>query len=480
MVATMPYHWSNTAALTAFLLLVTTAPTMTQGGELSLKQIHVITRHGSRLPLIKHAETLKEGTTTLTHYGQKQLFDLGVWIKERYNHATGAAFNVYDPSQVRLESSSFDRTIVSANSLALGLFNVSARDPWNERFISDIPANIPVYTRDAINDITIRAYDKCASGMQLDELYKSQEWTEMENVNLDLLKHLGNIYQFSDHADDEGKVPLKYLWNVFDAINVAQTECLAQPLQLSCSPERKDLMNILTDQEWEKVQLLSHQAEFLKYGRKSIAKFIGSNLLSQIFMRMKDIDSKSVGFDSFYMYSAHYPTLIGMMTLLGDDDLDREVIPEYSSALIFEFYHDDTSLQKEEKIRVVYRPGDGSSYRILYLDETCTSDGYCSFPSVQGQINNNVLSQQSWCEECSNDTADVCLREKYNNHKSERSSSSNLYYRTITSFFVGSVLSVFILVGGFRYYNRRRAVTNAASRNNIDSGMKEQPTGSYV
>mmetsp|Transcript_9906 Transcript_9906/g.18633 ORF Transcript_9906/g.18633 Transcript_9906/m.18633 type:complete len:479 (+) Transcript_9906:213-1649(+) len=461
-------------ALISILLLPVLAVVRAQDG-MTLKQIHVVTRHGSRLPLIKHAETLKEGITTLTPLGQKQLFDLGVWIKERYKEK--GIFDVYDPSQVRLESSSFDRTIVSANSFALGLYDAQARDPLNETFMpNNTVVNVPVYSKDVKNDVTIRAYDKCASGLQLEKLYQSQEWSNLENSNLNLLNQLGSMSQFADHTDSQGKVPLKDLWNVFDAIYVAQTECLAQPMQSSCSFERKGLMNILNANQWEQVQLLSHQAEYLKYGRESVAKLIGGNLFSQIFERMND--SASRGFDSFYMYSAHYPTLIGLLTLLGDKELDREVIPKYSSALIFEFYQDETLPLQEEKIRVIFRPGDRESDRIINLDdESCTSDGMCSFKNVQEKI--KVLSQGEWCVACSNDTADVCLLEKYSRQKSTTSGTA---YRNVTSFFVGSILSVIILVGCFQYYKRRkyRATSTSTIPQQQESYAHESANSSYV
>jgi Histidine acid phosphatase. len=465
--------------IVSILVLSLLAGARAQEEIMTLKQIHVVTRHGSRLPLIKHAETLKEGITTLTPLGQRQLFDLGMWVNERYKDK--GIFDVYDPSQVRLESSSFDRTIVSANSFALGLFNAVARDPLNETFIpasSITLANIPVYTKDVKNDVTIRAYDKCASGLQLEKLYQSQDWINMENSNLDLLNQLGTFPQFADHTDSQGKVPLKDLWNVFDAIYVSETECMAQPLQSSCSLERKELMNILSDNQWKEVQQLSHEAEFLKYGRDSVAKYIGSNLLSQIWSRMSDSASTNLieGFDSFYLYSAHYPTLIGMRTLLGDNEVDREVIPEYSSALIFEFYQNDTSSDKEIKVRVIYRPGDGDTHRIINVDESCTSDGLCPLNNIQNQV--KLLSQGEWCDECSNDTADVCLLEKYNEQKSR---ISRITHTTIsaTSFFAGFLVAVIILGVSYQYYQRTRYYSSTSAPQH-ESSIQDPSICSYA
>jgi hypothetical protein len=96
--------------------------------EMRLKQLHVITRHGSRYALTK-TQTLVEGTGegTLTPLGQEQMFDLGVWLRTFYT--SSSLFELFDPSKVHLQSSAFERTVTSANSLALGFFPQSARDP---------------------------------------------------------------------------------------------------------------------------------------------------------------------------------------------------------------------------------------------------------------------------------------------------------------------------------------------------------------
>ena len=92
-----------------------------------LRQLHVITRHGSRPPLEKDGTTLiEEGGETLTVIGQKQLYDLGLWLRNTYNNNDGF-LEFYNHRSDRFESSNLDRTLTSANSLGMGLFPLPAR-----------------------------------------------------------------------------------------------------------------------------------------------------------------------------------------------------------------------------------------------------------------------------------------------------------------------------------------------------------------
>ena len=78
-----------------FLLLttlLTTEATQTTSltpaqGRGTLLQVQVIARHGARTALTKTATSLLEGGAALTPIGEKQLYDLGVWLRERYKKA---------------------------------------------------------------------------------------------------------------------------------------------------------------------------------------------------------------------------------------------------------------------------------------------------------------------------------------------------------------------------------------------------------
>ena len=71
----------------------------TSSSALELKQVHVVTRHGSRRPLPKTAVTLEETSETslLTPLGQQQHYELGLWLQERYLDHFGDILDEFDP-----------------------------------------------------------------------------------------------------------------------------------------------------------------------------------------------------------------------------------------------------------------------------------------------------------------------------------------------------------------------------------------------
>jgi hypothetical protein len=418
--------------------------------EMRLKQLHVITRHGSRLSLTK-TQTLVEGTGagTLTPLGQIQMFDLGVWLRTLY--ASLSLFEVYDPSKVHLQSSAFERTVTSANSLALGFFPQSARDPVGMSLLSVIPANVPVYTTESKNDVTIRAYDKCETFLNhLGELYSSEGWKALEKDNSVLLKRLAGIASFEEYVDSStGKVPLTEVWNVFDAIHVAKTECgsgsvFCQYLQ---TPSVKD---VLDDDEWAALQSLAHQTELLKYGSDIAGRLVGGNLLLQMIDRMQGTPGGQVSadFEKLYLYSAHYPTILGLFAALNDEPVGSEVIPNYASALIFELYEND--LDGQRSVQVLYKAGDETDHKPVPLGSAC-SDTMCPLTALSGRVSN--LSLESWCRNCGNKDADVCLADLV---ESRESCSTDLEIPVVVGWFSG-VLSSLVVLAVTLFVQKRRS-----------------------
>jgi hypothetical protein len=263
---------------------------LVHGTEIT-QQLHVVARHGSRFELNKEAYNLRENTPgTLTPFGQRQLYDLGVWVKKTYNF-TGF-FNAYVPWEIRLESSGFDRTLVSADSFALGAFDAKARDPTDENLLPLTPANIPVFSEDPVNDIYFRPHDKCDTFHdRLEDLYNSGEWQALEAQHASLLTNLAQLSSFQPDVDESGKIPLIRLWNVYDAIHVARTECV-QFSSDGFSPTCQNLPNStadalqLSEAEFQEVESLASLVENLRYGRQRAGRLIGGPLLSRILDRM--------------------------------------------------------------------------------------------------------------------------------------------------------------------------------------------------
>jgi hypothetical protein len=425
----------------------------------TLMQVHVIARHGARTILSKDANTLAEyGGANLTPMGQKQLYDLGTWLKDQYGPLLGGpteggtrSLDYFNPNLHRFESTNVDRTLSSANAVSMGLFPSNKRasgsqniDPNDPSYLDTVYDNyenmpaIPVYTLgNEVNDIVLRTHKNCPTFLdRLSELYKRPEWKSMEEQNEDLLVKLATLYPAKAV---NGKVPLTELWNVYDAIHVAKTECLENPSDSStffCSAflDRESVLaaNSLTSDEFSVLETLAEHIEFIKYaggldtptdtGAITAGTLLGSNLLRTILDR-------SMGDGHFFFYSAHAPTLLGFLaTLQASRDFLRdtagEKFIEYGSALIVEIHK---SADKGKYYFVLkYKNSDSAdAFHVIMKESTtcvqCGQDdsGLSMIPKASWCLLDEVTtfaktyaftSDEAWCRACKNREADVCIR----------------------------------------------------------------------
>lgn len=441
-------HWHSRIALFVSVLIILSPSCLALP---TLKQVHVITRHGSRHPLTKDAQTLEEETSeksALTPLGQQQHYQLGVWLRERYENELGNVLSEYSPSQVYMESSAFERTLVSAQSLALGLFPATTR---GLQLIPDTPPTIPVYTHARHNDINIRAYDKCPAFLDnLEQLYNSKTFDVMEVDAMPLLRRLARIPAFEPYTQnkDGAYVPLQNLWNVYDAIHVAKTECTNpnSPSKVCQTLPDPSLATSISEEDWMEIQEVAHAVELLKYGPNVAKNMLGGTLWSTILERINN------GLDEnrFYLTSAHYPTLLGLFAALGVpfQSLDK-VIPEYASALILEVYQAEQS--GEASVKMFYKSGMAVSASAIQLSETCRTDLGCSLPTFANQMEDKIMTNDYWCLACHNTDADVCIQQEFWALKQTCSSNTTATSNTNNNllaalFFAGMLTTLMVLM----------------------------------
>jgi hypothetical protein len=397
---------SNTMMITVVLCLVAFNSFIGSSSAVPvLKQVQVVTRHGARTPLTKSATTLQEETATLTHIGERQLYDLGLWLRQKY--VGHGVVDSYSSESVRIESSDYDRTIVSAQMLAQGLFLNRPSNP-----LLPIPANntnIPVYTNSKRNDVTIRAYDKCPAFLaNLNALYASETFTTLQQDHKQLLEALANIPAFSTYLVGD-TIPISNLWNVFDLINVAKIECATNyETSHGCqSLPDPTVATALSDTQWTELQNVSNLVELLKYS-KAGGRLLGSNLLRTIQSRM----NVSATMPRFVLYSAHYPTILGLLSsLLGEIDILKEAIPNYATSLLFELYVDSET--NEESVVIQYKEGLQNETDTLKLASFCNGKLSCPLKAFKTFVSSGeagARSEDYWCDECNNESADVCLK----------------------------------------------------------------------
>lgn len=97
-----------------------------------------IFRHGSRNiyrticpndPFSNESVYWPEGFGALTNVGKQQAYDLGKFLHRRYQKIIGKS---YSPKKVYIQSSDYDRTLMSAQTLAAGLFPPTGQQIWHK------------------------------------------------------------------------------------------------------------------------------------------------------------------------------------------------------------------------------------------------------------------------------------------------------------------------------------------------------------
>jgi hypothetical protein len=423
-----------------FLLMATTlSSTMSTTSAFTpqLKQVHVLTRHGARTTLPKHPNTLLDKVgATLTPLGQKQLYDLGVWLRDQYNGPASQSnptlddgyyrdtMEFYDASYHRLESSGLDRTLTAANALSLGLFplNAQAGEHGEEVFASLLPEmpSIPVYMHQDSHDINIRAYKNCPTFRdRLAKLYGSDPWTTLEANHAGLLQRLTDTFPDQINKGNT-KIRLRDVWNVYDPVHVVRTECRPNNSTYAClSIENWEFLDSsLDDTEFQELEQLMTNAERLKYGVGTAGNLLGSNLLWRMLIREEG--------GNFFLYSAHAATILGFLSTLKEVTPEEQFV-EYGSAVIVEFHQEATT--KDYYIRMSYKRSGASEARHFNLDHvgcgTIETDGddpndighhlaksFCPLSKfLLWTSTNTILKKADWCTACNNTFSDVCMKQ---------------------------------------------------------------------
>ncbi|XP_029866245.1 prostatic acid phosphatase isoform X3 [Aquila chrysaetos chrysaetos] len=120
--------------------------------ERELKFVVVVFRHGDRTPVVNFPTDLHkesewpQGFGQLTKTGMQQLFELGQYTRERYSNFLNSTYN---RQEFYIQSTDYDRTIMSAQSYLSGLFPPTSSQIWNPELLwQPIPVHILQKTTD--------------------------------------------------------------------------------------------------------------------------------------------------------------------------------------------------------------------------------------------------------------------------------------------------------------------------------------------
>ncbi|KAJ3130101.1 hypothetical protein HK098_006160 [Nowakowskiella sp. JEL0407] len=334
----------------------------------------ILSRHGSRFQLYKNPDTLQESNSNpeLTVDGVQQHLSQGKFLRDRWiNVVSGAGLKIeglsadYKQEQVFVRSSDTDRTITSAYSLLKGLYpNMNTSLP-----------GIPIHSVSANEDTVLRSWLECPKlDKSVQTFYNSSEFKKVESDNKDFLSSLEKAVG--------RKVLLKDIWNVFDYLNVQQTQ-------------NASFVGI-SSEDLKKLSELVRFVETSKFSKGYDLYSFTSSLINEINYIATSYNSALTTTRKLTYFSGHITTFISFI-VSNEFSPSFSSLPDYASLLVFEVSRD--SLSNEKSVSVFYKDG------VNGVPVTLSLPGKKSLVSVtefSQYLSGKISGSSSWCEMCEN------------------------------------------------------------------------------
>lgn len=292
-----------------------------------------IIRHGDRTPILvipKSSYKWSEGMGQLTARGMRQELERGDIFHRRYIEQYHLLPEHYQNGTVYVFSTDFDRTLMSAQSLLMGLYGLGT-GPSLSTSKPALPVSfqpIPIHTQPKKSDPFIDDADPV----------KYKERVEQVTSHLDAWKQKTKEIQ--------SKLPL---WNEATGLtltNLDQLGALADTLHIYAM-HRIPLPSGLSHEDAEEIIQAGLWGYITKYRTPEIANVIGAPLLLKIAEyfnnavqqnKVQQNADEQQTFLKYVLFSAHDTTILSTMTTLGAP-LDKQ--PPYASNLNFSLFKTD-------------------------------------------------------------------------------------------------------------------------------------------
>ncbi|XP_061443481.1 prostatic acid phosphatase-like [Rhineura floridana] len=339
-----------------------------------------IYRHGDRSPVSTFpTNTVKEdvwpqGYGQLTTLGMQQQYKLGEYIKKRYE---GFLSDTYKRKEIYVQSTDYDRTIMSAQANLAGLFPPTRDEIWNEKLLWQ---PIPVHTVPrSVEKLLYYPVKGCPKFYQLlKETFGSREAQGAMKGHMPFLTKLASymgydlktLLDFNSHK----------LWDAYDTLLIQKTH--NQPVP---SWAGDDIMG-----QWKELLAFSVNAVFGTHKREEKSRLQGGLLVKDIVEKMTQATQSTDG-RKMLMYSAHDITLVALQVALNVFKLQ---LPPYAACHFFELYKEDNG---EYTIEMYYRTTASVQPHILVLPGCSAACPLQKFKELVSPVITN-----DWQKECNN------------------------------------------------------------------------------
>ena len=376
------------------------------------RMVHVITRHGQRMPRYKlpnddgsvWKSNIGEGELTLK--GSSDMTALGNELRKKYIDQIHLIHPTYQKQDLYVRSSDVDRCLMSAQSLLRGLY------PKGE----PLP---PVHTVPQSEEYLLRGYDHCHRYHQF-----VQSKLNSEEVRVSLLGDLPLFHKMSRLTGVD--VSIKNLKPVTDTILVIE-ELSKELSKANKIPYQngKGFKNIksnvtttLTDNDMQRIAALHDQMNYIMKSNRPMSRLMVGNLLRSMLSSVaqyisgskKSLDH-SVSVPKVMVYSGHDTTVMGLLTAFGAVNKFGKKTPPTASHIEFELLELAIKSTSESGeivgandfyIRVAYNG------EVIRLGGACASKDVCAISKVAEYLSTVVPSPLvSWSLECANTRQDI-------------------------------------------------------------------------
>ncbi|KRX96549.1 Lysosomal acid phosphatase, partial [Trichinella pseudospiralis] len=361
---------------------------------------HVIYRHGHRNPLGTYPnDPYKEdawinGYRQLTPYGCQQLYELGQYLRRRYQNLLS---NNYTASEIYVRSTDTDRTLCSASCNLAGLFPPHGKQIWNPSILWQ---PIPIHTVKGKEDhlynynnptfLLIQLLKRSAPCPKYDEVFEKQTKKVTKQINtlytglFEYLTPLTGYKNFSIEKTAQLHNSLSLEKQAGMKLPVWADEIWPDPLSGTMKPIIDILENL--KQTYKILLFNSPEKARLKFG------FLVGTIVEA--MREK-LNKPSLKPSKMIMYSAHEGTLLGLIHALSISPI---TYPPFAACYMIELYKDANGIPFVE---IHYRNGSNSEAKPVQMP--ACGDGYrCPWEKFQKVLEpssmNSIEEVQQACK----------------------------------------------------------------------------------
>ncbi|KAK9886479.1 hypothetical protein WA026_016762 [Henosepilachna vigintioctopunctata] len=311
----------------ARILLMLILVAVTNCAASNLLSVVLVYRHGDRIPKGFALKDIYQDRTywasepgELTNIGKNQHYNLGKWLRNRYNNFLPAT---YHKSDIYVRSTSADRCLMSAAVNLAGLYPPVNSQVWNSE-IKWMP--IPIHSLPAKDDGLLKMGKACPEfELKYKRLLRNENFTKIDQSNAELYQFLSEnlgkkIERFSD-------IELHY-----DTMRIEAEHHLKLP---EWTNKVLSNGNKVFPEEMKKWADLAYETPTYNFELARLSTGIFLDTLASQFEGTVNNDTLKKLADKMVMFSAHKSTLSAITHTLGVFRL-----APFAGALFFELRSD--------------------------------------------------------------------------------------------------------------------------------------------